>query len=113
MEAILDSFKNVSDRSTLRCMKGSGINVMLEDETKDVAINGFRPIPFGDRDQMRKKVYKMVEKGIITPVAEPTEWVSPLVVTRKAQWWRNTLVRCGPYTPQPIRSTPYPPSQDP
>lgn len=82
MEAILSSYKDVFDQSTLRCMKGPEMEILLEGNAEPFAFNGFFPIPFADRDEVKRKLDGIMEKGIITPVIEPTEWVSPLVVAR-------------------------------
>lgn len=41
------------------------------------------PILFADREEVKRMLDEQVSKGIITPVAEPTDLASLLVVTRK------------------------------
>lgn len=81
--AILSSFADVFDQSTLNCMEGPDMDILLRDDAEPYAINGFRPVPFGQRAEVKRMLDDMVRKGIIAPVTEPTEWVSPLVVARK------------------------------
>ena len=41
-------------------------------------------VPIEAREEIEKALQKMVDKGIITPVAEPTECVSSLIYPRKS-----------------------------
>ena len=82
-EAILTSFADVFDQSTLNCMEGPDMDIRLQDDAEPYAISGYRPVPFHDRAEVKRMLDDMVRKGIIAPQTEPTEWVSPLVVARK------------------------------
>lgn len=82
-EAILASFADVFDQSTLNCMEGPDMDILLRDDAEPYAINGYRPVPFHDRAEVKRMLDEMVRKGIIAPQTEPTEWVSPLVIVRK------------------------------
>ena len=82
-EAILASFADVFDQSTLKCMEGPDMDILLRDDAVPYAINGYRPIPFHDRAEVKRMLDAMIHKGIIAPQIEPTEWVSPLVIVRK------------------------------
>ncbi len=82
-KAILSSFSDVFDQSTLRSMEGPDMDIQLRDDAEPFAINGFRPISFHYREEVKRMLDDMVRKGIIAPVTEPTEWVAPLVVAQK------------------------------
>ena len=82
-EAILKSFSDVFDQSTLRCMEGPEMDIQLRDDAEPFAINGFRPIPFHHREEVKRMLDDMVRKGVIAPVTDPTDWVAPLVVVQK------------------------------
>ena len=43
-----------------------------------------RKVPIEAREEIEKALQKMVDNGIITPVTEPTEWVSSLTYPRKS-----------------------------
>ncbi len=40
-------------------------------------------IPLAIKEKVKKELDSMVERGIITPVTEPTEWVSSMVAAKK------------------------------
>ena len=42
-----------------------------------------RKVPFALRDKLKAEMNSMVEKGIITKIIEPTEWVNALVCVEK------------------------------
>ena len=43
-----------------------------------------RKVPIEAREEIEKALQKMVDNEIITPVTEPTEWVSSLTYPRKS-----------------------------
>ena len=43
-----------------------------------------RKVPIGGTEEIENSPPKMVDKEIITPVTEPTEWVSSLTYLRKS-----------------------------
>ena len=59
------------------------MDIQLRDDAEPFAINGFRPIPFHHREEVKRMLDDMVRKGVITPVTDPTDWVAPLVVVQK------------------------------
>lgn len=44
-----------------------------------------RRIPVAMQDRVKKELERMVDMGVITPVSEPTEWVSSMAATNKKQ----------------------------
>ena len=56
-----------------------------------------RNIPLAIRDQVKQELNNLVDRGILIPVAEPTEWVNQMAVPRK----RNGDIRIC-LDPQPL-----------
>ena len=40
-------------------------------------------IPFAYREKLKQEIHLLVDREIITPVAEPTDWCAPIVVAPK------------------------------
>ena len=53
--------------------------------------HAWRKVPIEAREEIEKALQKMVNNGIITPVTEPTEWVSSLTYPRKSN---GTICPC-------------------
>ena len=51
---------------------------------KPFYVNGSRPLSFADRPAVKKWLDDYLEKGIMIPVTEPSDWAASLVVTRKS-----------------------------
>ena len=49
------------------------------------AVRPARRIPVAMQDRVKTELERMVDLGVITPVSEPTEWVSAMVATNKKQ----------------------------
>ena len=83
--AIMESYADVFDQTTLRCMAGPEMEIHLRDDCviKPYHVPGARPIAFADRTEVKRMLGDQVRKGIITPVTEPCDWAAPLVVARK------------------------------
>ena len=70
------------------CFKGVGklrdfkAKLHIDDTVKPVAQRQ-RPVPFGVRQKVEKKLEELVNADIIEPVTGPTPWVSPVVVVPK------------------------------
>jgi hypothetical protein len=83
-QAFLEEFSDVFDQNEeLGCMEGPPMVITLKDDALPYYVNGARPIPFADRPQVKKKLDELVDKKIIIPVNEPSDWAAPLVVMRK------------------------------
>lgn len=57
-------------------------HITMDPKIKPV-INPPRNIPFALKKKLKEELKRMTELGVITPVTEPTEWVSSLVVVEK------------------------------
>ena len=56
-----------------------------------------RKVPLAVQDDVEKEINKLVDRGILIPVTEPTKWVSQMVIVRKSN---NSLRVC--IDPQPL-----------
>lgn len=59
------------------------VHLELDPEVQPVQLP-LRRLPIAVRDRVEQELKRMTAEGIITPVNEPTPWVSALVVTMKA-----------------------------
>lgn len=75
---LIEEFEDVFDSEQLKPIAGSPVHIYLK------AITCPRKIPFAWRSQVKDELDEMVRKGIITPVDEATDFVSPLVVVQKS-----------------------------
>ena len=69
------------------------------DETVPPKILPCRKVPLAIRDDVKKELDRLVEKGVLVPVTEPTEWVSQMAVVHK----RNGKLRIC-IDPQPLNA---------
>ena len=53
------------------------------DETVPPKVLPCRKVPLAIRDDVKKELDRLVEKGVLVPVTEPTEWVSQMAVVHK------------------------------
>ena len=77
------AFPRVFDTSVLREMSGGEMKIELTDDAVPFAITAARNIPFCWREEVKKQIDDLQEKGIIEPVNHPTEWCHPLVPVPK------------------------------
>jgi hypothetical protein len=83
-KAFIEEFSDVFDQNEeLGCMEGPPMVITLTDDAVPYYVNGARPIPFADRPQVKKKLDELVDKKIIIPVTEPSDWAAQLVVMCK------------------------------
>ena len=55
----------------------------VEEDAKPVVLPA-RKIPIAIQGQVKQELDKLVERGILVPVKEPTEWVNQMAVVRKS-----------------------------
>ena len=55
----------------------------VEEDAKPAVLLS-RKIPIAIQDQVKTELDKLVERGILVPVEEPTEWVNQMAVVRKS-----------------------------
>ena len=51
-----------------------------------------RRIPVANRPKLKAELQRMEELGVITPISEPTTWVSQLVITQKRSGARRVCI---------------------
>ena len=62
-----------------------GIQLLEVDPNIIPVVMANRRIPISVRPELKTELEKLVDKGVITPVNEPTPWVSQIVITKKKQ----------------------------
>jgi len=80
-EKIVDDYQSVF--TGIGKLQGRQVKLSVDPQVKPVA-QPVRRTPFGLRDKVESKIQELIDKNIIEPVEEPTEWVSPVVVVPKA-----------------------------
>ncbi|GAA6081771.1 uncharacterized protein K02A2.6-like [Tachysurus ichikawai] len=60
-----------------------GVHHIHVDPTVTPVIHGCRNIPLSVQDKLKDTLQDLVHRGVISPVKEPTEWVSSLITTEK------------------------------
>ena len=83
LEEVKKVFPKVFDSSTLRKMSGGEMKIKLTKDAIPIAISSARNIPFCWREEVKKQLDDLQEKGIIESVHHPTEWYHPLVPVSK------------------------------
>jgi hypothetical protein len=81
-ESILDQYSDVFDDSKIGKIEGVVYKMKLNPKIEPVQRSAHR-IPISMKNRVKQELDDMVEKSIITPVQEPTEWVSAMVVAKK------------------------------
>ncbi|KAL3887489.1 hypothetical protein ACJMK2_027430 [Sinanodonta woodiana] len=72
------------------------VKLRLTDDAKPRALPA-RNIPLTVRTEVKEQIDLLIERGILIPVTEPTEWVSQMAITKKSNGsWRICL------DPQPL-----------
>ena len=78
---IFTRYSDLFDGRSLGCMSGE---VHLEVDPKVPPVQmPLRRLPIALRNQVKAELDKLVDNGVITPVTEPTKWVSALLVVQK------------------------------
>ncbi|KAJ1189653.1 hypothetical protein NDU88_006397, partial [Pleurodeles waltl] len=78
---VLSEAKNVFNKK-LGCLKGYVHKVSVKSDADPVQ-HKLRRVPLSVREGLRELLTEMLEDGVIEPV-EASEWVSPVVITKKA-----------------------------
>ena len=82
---LITLYSDVFDRSgTLKPMTGEPMKIHVRPNAKPFALSSARQIPYGLRDQVKKKIEVVCKNGIIERIGDiSTEWCHPMVVVRK------------------------------
>ena len=79
-----DTFAEVFDvNRPLRRIFGAPMKIVLMDDAQPYAVTAASSIPFAWRDKAKEQLDNLLQGGIISEVAHPTEWCHPLVVLPK------------------------------
>ena len=64
-------------------MPGEEFQIRLREDATPFTVRAPRRIPLSLREPLRQELDKLERDGVITPVVEPTDWRSPIVVAPK------------------------------
>lgn len=78
-EVIFEDYSDVFDG--LGCLPGT-YSIELDKTIKPVQHQP-RRVPVAQKTEVKAEIERLVTKGIITKVVEPTDWISSMVVVRK------------------------------
>ena len=102
---LIDEFKDVFTMGeTLQVMDGPEMSVKLKEDAIPFTMHAARQLPLASRDDVKKQLEEMVQKGVLAVVTEPTDWVHPLVVVPKPDGtWRICvdLTKLNKYVKRP------------
>lgn len=82
-QKLLCEFSDVFNSTRLPPMHSEPMMIRLKADARPFRVNAPRSIPHAYRDQVKQQIDEMVEKSIIEPVTEPSEWCHPIVVVPK------------------------------
>ena len=86
-EVILEDYSDVFDG--LGCLPGT-YSIEIDKTIKPVQHQP-RRVPVAQKAEVKAEIERLVTKGIITKVVEPTDWISSMVVVRKPKKLRVCL----------------------
>ena len=106
---LLEKFADsVFNRATpFRSMNSPPAHIHLKNDAKPVAIHNPFSVPIHWREEIKKKLDKDVEDGIIekVPIGDPVTWCSPMVVATKADGSPRRTVDLQKLNQQCLRET--------
>ena len=79
-DVILENHKTVFD-DEIGCIEGKV--TLRKDETVTPTVSPSRKVPISLRQKIKLELDTLVEKDVIVPVTQPTDWVSAMVVAMK------------------------------
>jgi len=110
---LFSSYNDVFSTDTLRPMVGDKMKIHLTSEVKPSKVLTPRQIPLHLQASAEEELQKYLDSGVIVPVDQPTEWISPGFFVRKSDG-RARLVTdftaLNRYVKRPIH--PFPSAQD-
>jgi hypothetical protein len=113
LDAILDDFPDVFDDSNIKPMAGKPMTIQLKSDAKPKKVLTARQIPHHLQDEAKKLLDIAISSGVITPVDQPTQWISPAFFVPKPDG-RARLVTdytaLNRYVDRPVH--PFPSPQD-
>ncbi|XP_036347184.1 uncharacterized protein LOC118756529 [Rhagoletis pomonella] len=90
IDKILNKYKKAFEG--MGCITNFKYDIQLKTDAKPNIAAG-RKIPIALNDLVKEELYKMEKDGIIKKVTEPTEWVHPIVISKKKEWSDQNLYR--------------------
>ena len=81
-DSLIEEFSDVFD-PRLNPMPGEKFKIELESGCKPCKVPYARHIPMAYKAKLKDELDELVKDGIISPVTIPTDWCSPIVVTKK------------------------------
>jgi hypothetical protein len=86
------AFKSVFDESAIRTMRGPKMKIHLQDGYEPKRVLTARQTPVHLREGAEETLNAAIKSGVIVPVSEPTEWISPAFFVAKATPGKARLV---------------------
>jgi hypothetical protein len=86
------AFKSVFDESAIRTMIGPKMKIHLQDGYEPKRVLTARQTPVHLREGAEETLSAAIKSGVIVPVSEPTEWISPAFFVAKATPGKARLV---------------------
>lgn len=84
-----DVFELPSDN--LPVMAGQPMVIELKEDAVPYAVNGARPIPYAQRDEVKRMLDEMETNGVIVKVTEPSDWAHPLIGLTRSSSCRSLM----------------------
>lgn len=81
LEEFADVFEQSSDN--LPVMAGQPVIIELKEDAVPYAVNGARPIPYAQWEEVKRMLDEMEVNDVVAKVTVPSDWVHPLVVVSK------------------------------
>ena len=81
-DQIMAEFPSVFD-GQVHTMPGEQFHISLTEDACPFCVTTPHSIPFAYHEKLKQEIDLLNDKGIITPVTEPTDWCAPIVVAPK------------------------------
>jgi hypothetical protein len=106
------AFRSVFDESAICTMRGPKMKIHLQDGYEAKRVLTARQTPVHLREGAEETLNAAIKSGVIVPVSEPTEWISPAFFIAKATPGKSRLVTdytaLNRYVTQPVHPFPSP-----
>ena len=110
--ALLAKYSDVFDDSVVKPMVGPPMTIKLKSDARPKRILTARPIPAHLQQGASETLKMAVRSGVIVPVDQPTEWISPAFYVPKATPGKARLVtdytQLNRYVDRPVHPFPSP-----
>jgi hypothetical protein len=82
-KALAEEFPEVFEEDRILPMKGEPMKICLAGEVKPTRVLTARQVPVHLQQAAQETLRKVIDSGVIVPVTEPTEWISPAFFVEK------------------------------